>query len=94
VRIAGKVQAVENGIAYLSFDGHIAGKHVGTASEGRKGQPLSSEAKLIGGVGAYDTERGRMFSLTFIFDGRFRNYPPYDNPASRYGAVVEWRHTR
>ena len=59
-----------------------------------KGQPLSSEAKLIGGVGAYDTERGRMLSLTFIFDGRFRNYPPYDNPASRYGAVVEWRHTR
>jgi hypothetical protein len=94
VRIAGKVQAVENGIAYLSFKGNIAGKHVGTASEGREGQPLSSEAKLIGGVGAYDTKEGRMLSLTLVFDGHFRNYPPYDNPPSRYGAVVEWRHAR
>jgi hypothetical protein len=92
VRIAGKVQSVENGIAYLTFAGQIAGKHTGTANEGRKGQPLSSKAKLIGGVGSYDTKAGRMLSLTFVFDGRFRNYPPYDNPASRYGAVVEWRH--
>jgi hypothetical protein len=94
VRIAGKVQAVENGIARLTFAGEIAGKHVGTASEGRKGQMLSSDAKLIGGAGSYDTKAGRLLSLTFVFDGRFRNYPPYDKPGSRYGAVVQWRHTR
>jgi hypothetical protein len=94
VRIAGKVQVVGNGIAYLIFEGQIAGKHVGTASEGRKGQPLSSEARLIGGVGSYDTKARRMLSLTFVFDGRFRNYPPYDKAAARYGAVVEWRQAR
>jgi hypothetical protein len=32
---------------------------------------------------------GRLLSLTLVFDGRFRNYPPYDAPA-RFGAVVEW----
>jgi hypothetical protein len=90
VRIEGRVQAVDNGVAYLTFQGEIAGKHVGTASEGREGQPLSSEAKLIAGAGSYDTKAGCMLSVTLVFDGRFRNYPPYDNPASRYGAVVEW----
>jgi hypothetical protein len=93
VRIAGKVQAVENGIVYLSYEGRISGKHLGTASEGREGQPLFSEAKLIGGVGSYDTKEGCMLSLTLVFDGRFRNYSPYDAP-SRYGAVVEWRKVR
>ena len=32
---------------------------------------------------------GRLLSLTLVFDGRFRNYAPYDAPA-RFGAVVEW----
>ena len=32
---------------------------------------------------------GKMLSLTLVFDGRFRNYAPYDSPA-RFGAVVEW----
>src|SRR5262249_12607933 len=76
VRIAGKVQAVENSIAYLTYQGEIAGKHVGTASEGRKGQPLSSEAKLIGGVGAYEPQAARMVSLTLVLDGGFCGFLP------------------
>lgn len=91
VRIAGKVEDVKNGMALLSFRGEIAGKHVGTANEGREGQSLYSEAKLIGGVASYDTKARHLLSLTLVFDGRFRNYPPYDNPPSRYAAVVDWR---
>jgi hypothetical protein len=37
----------------------------------------------------YDVKSGRLLALTLVFDGRFRNYAPYDAPA-RFGAVVEW----
>lgn len=32
-----------------------------------------------------------MLSLTLVWEGFFRNYPPYHEPPSRYGAAVEWR---
>ena len=57
--------------------------------EGKAGKQCSSEAKLLGGVSAYEIESGRMLSLTLVFDGQFRNYAPYDAPA-RFGAVIEW----
>ena len=31
-----------------------------------------------------------LLSLLLLGDGRYRNYPPYDNVV-RYGSVVEWR---
>jgi hypothetical protein len=37
---------------------------------------------------------GRLLSLTLVYDGQFRNYPPYDHPPARFGAVVEWAHER
>ena len=89
VRLAGRVERVEGGVAHLSYAGEIAATHVGTKDEGMAGQRCSSEAKLLGGVGVYDVKAGRMRSLTLVYDGRFRNYPPYDAPA-RFGAVVEW----
>jgi hypothetical protein len=90
VRLTGKVDAVQNGIASLSFEGEIAGTHYGTADEGKAGNKISSEAKLLSGVGSYDVKARRMLSLTLVWDGRSRNWAPYDDPPTRFGAVVEW----
>ncbi len=89
VRLAGRVEKVEGGVATLSYEGEIAATHVGTKDEGKQGKRCSSEAKLLGGVGAFDVKPGRLLSVTLVFDGRFRNDAPYDSPA-RFGAVVEW----
>jgi hypothetical protein len=91
VRLTGSVGTIRDGVASLRFEGQIAGVHHGTANEARKGQQCSSEARLLGGRGTYDVRDGRMLSLTLVWDGAFRNYPPYHEPPSRYGAVVEWR---
>jgi hypothetical protein len=84
VRLTGRVRSVEDEIAYVTYEGKIAGAHKTQA-----GKVCRGEASLTG-VGAYDTKGGRMLSLTFVFDGTYRNVPPYDQPA-KYGAVVEWR---
>jgi hypothetical protein len=89
VRLVGRVETVEGGVARLSYAGGIAATHVGTTNEGKAGKTCSSEAKLLGGVAAYDVAARRLRSLTLVYDGRFRNYLPYDAPA-RFGAVVEW----
>jgi hypothetical protein len=94
VRLSGTVRSVRDGVAHLSFEGRIAGVHHGTESEARKGQQCSSEARLLGGVGRYDVRTGAMLSLTLVWEGAFRNYPPYHEPPSRFGAVVEWRSRR
>lgn len=89
VRLAGRVEKLEGGIAYLSYEGHIAATHQGTKNEARAGQHCSSAAELLGGVGVYDVKASRLLSLTLVFAGQFRNYAPYDSPAP-FGAVVEW----
>jgi hypothetical protein len=89
VRLTGQVEKVEDGVAYLSYEGDIAATHLGTKNEGKEGKQCSSSAKLLGGVGACDVKTGRLQSLILVYDGRFRNFAPYDAPA-RFGAVVEW----
>jgi hypothetical protein len=89
VRLAGRVEKVDGGIAYLTYEGDIAATHRGTKDEGKEGKQCSSAAQLLGGVGTFDVKSGRLLALTLVFDGRFRNYAPYDSPA-RFGAVVEW----
>src|SRR5262249_30614618 len=81
VRLAGRVEKVEGGIATLAYEGEIAATHRGTKSEAREGKECSSAATLLGGVGVYDVTSGRLRALTLVFDGRFRNYAPYDTPA-------------
>lgn len=92
VRLAGRVEKVEGGIAYLAYEGNIAATHHGTKNEGKEGKKCSAQAKLLGGVGAHDVKSGRLLSLTLVFDGLFRNYAPYDDPPGRFGAVIEWSH--
>ena len=90
VRLAGHVESVEAGIAHLRYEGHIAAVHHGTRDEGKEGNQVSSEATLLGGVGNWDVDSGRLISLTLVYDGRYRNWAPYDDPPGRFGAVVEW----
>jgi hypothetical protein len=98
VRLAGKVRAVRHGIAYLSFEGHIAGTHVWPREAGPPlaGKSFRSEMKLLAGVGAYDLKAGELLSLTLVFDGRAGDPETLRRPGpdGRYGAVVQWRHDR
>lgn len=89
VRLSCRVEKVEGGVGYLAYEGEFAATHIGTKNEGKEGKRCSSSAKLLGGVGIYDMKSGRLQALTLVYDGRFRNYAPYDAPA-RFGAVVEW----
>ena len=85
VRLVGRVKSVEDGVAYLTYEGQIAGSHETQSNRGL----CHGQAKLSG-VGRFDTRSRRMVALTLVFDGVFRNVPPYDRPAN-YSAVVEWR---
>lgn len=91
VRLTGRVERVRDGIAELAYEGRLAGTHHGTANEGKLGNKVQSEANLLAGVGSHDVKARQMRSLTLVFDGRWRNWAPYDDPPSRFGAVVEWR---
>jgi hypothetical protein len=86
VQFSGKVQSVEDGIAYLTYEGRISGFHETQSNKGK----CHGEAMLIG-VGVYDVKNGRMLSMTLVFDGVFRGVKPYNQPA-KYSAVVEWKH--
>jgi hypothetical protein len=85
VRLIGKVKSVQNGIAYLAYEGEISGSHNTQSNKGL----CHGEAKLMG-VGRYDIKAGRMLALTWVFDGVFRAVQPYDKPA-KYSGVIEWR---
>jgi RNA polymerase sigma factor (sigma-70 family) len=91
IRLTGRVQTVENGIAYLLYDGEIAGHRM-------LGQDtvLGGEAKLVG-VGAFDMEARKMLSLTLVWEGTYyQDATPIKEttPRRSSGAVVEWRRTR
>ncbi len=91
VEIVGEVRKIVDGVATLSFTGHIAGTHHGTKNEAKLGNQISAEARLLGGVGQYDTKAAQLGALTLVFDGQWRGWAPYDKTTSRFGAVVEWR---
>jgi hypothetical protein len=98
VRLAGKVRSVRHGIAYLNFEGHIAGTHVWPREAGPalSGKSLRSEMQLLAGVGAYDVKAGKLLSLTLVFEGRAGDPDKLRTPGpdGRYGAVVAWRRDR
>jgi hypothetical protein len=92
-QLAGKVASVRAGVAHLVYRGHLAGTHHGMRSEGRLGQQLSSDLKMIGGVGTCDLRSGRMLSLTWVWDGSYTTFftPPDRGDLARFAMVVEWR---
>jgi hypothetical protein len=88
VQFMGKMESVEDGIAYLTYEGRIKGYHETQSNKGK----CHSEATLTG-VGAFDVKNSRMLSMTLVFEGVFRGVKPYNQPA-KYSAVVEWRGER
>jgi len=88
VRFTGKVETVADGIAYLSYEGRIAGDHQSVHKF-----VWSSSARVRAGVGAFDVKSGTMLSMTLVFEGERRNskyFAPTDRP-EKFGAVLEWR---
>lgn len=86
--MVGQVDRVAGGVAYLSFRGRIAGTHV-WQFDPHKGKKIHAEVELHG-LGTCEEKSGKLLSITLIGYGRYRNYPPYDEPEA-YGAVVQWR---
>jgi hypothetical protein len=85
VRLIGKVQKLENGIAYLTYEGDIAGSHNTQSNRG-----LCHGKATLTGVGRWDLKTQKLLAVTLVFDGVFRNVKPYDQPV-KYSGVVEWR---
>jgi hypothetical protein len=85
--LRGKVERVRKGVAYLSYTGSISGVHV-FQIEPNKGKKIYADVKFRG-TGTADAKTGKLLTLLLVGDGRFRNYPPYDDE-SKYGVVVEW----
>lgn len=83
VEFAGKVLLVEGDLAYLGFQGTIAGNHKTQAKK-----TTQSTAKLVG-AGVFDLKTSELRSMTWVFDGTFRGPVPYDQPHN-YHAVAEW----
>lgn len=97
VKLAGKVEKVDNGVATLSFGGDIAGVHVAAGqnasglSPGTPKPRYGGEARLTG-LARYDTTKRGMQTLTFVFEGSYRHRLPAD--PRPMAAVVEWRRAR
>lgn len=89
--LKGKVESVSNGIAYLSFEGKIAGSHQGEF-EPNVGKRTQSEVKLTG-VGTCEAKTGKLLTITLLGDGTHRGFPPYDE-AQRFGSITEWKRTK
>jgi hypothetical protein len=85
-RLSGTVERVRDGVAYLSFEGDIAGEHT-WEFDPHKGKKIRASMKLTG-VGTADAKSGELQSITLVGDGRYR---PISGDESKYGAVVEWR---
>jgi hypothetical protein len=86
VSLAGRVKSVEGGLAYLTYEGTIAGAHETQSNKGK----CRGEATLTG-VGVYDVGGRRLLSLVWVFDGIYRGPPPSDKVPLPYCGVVEWR---
>ncbi len=82
------VERVAGDVVYLGFRGRITGVHTWPFPP-HKGKKIHAEMTLAG-VGTCERKTGKLLSLLLLGDGRYRNYPPYDQVV-RYGAVVEWR---
>jgi hypothetical protein len=84
VQITGRVQAVDNDVAYLAYEGRISR----AADKDYRGVDM----KLVG-AGAYDGKARQMLSLTWVLDGT-SHHPAGLDPGLPLGGIVEWRRER
>ena len=84
VRLAGRVRAVEGGVARLAYEGTIAAAHT------YEGKVSRAEARLTG-AGTCEVTSGRLLSFLLVSEGTYRMAPPYDKDLRPTAAAVEWR---
>ncbi len=84
--IRAAVVSVEDGVATLAYRGSLAATHESPYHKGK----FSAAATDVRGAATFDVKNGRMLSLTLIFDGTYRDFPPDDKEAVTV-AGVEWR---
>jgi hypothetical protein len=82
----GRVKSMEGSIASLTYEGTIAGSHETQSNKGK----CRGEARLVG-VGTCDVKTGRLLSLVWVFDGKYRPPKASDKQVLPYSGVVEWR---
>jgi hypothetical protein len=82
VELRGRVRAVVQNEAWIGFHGVIKASHL---YEGKRNH---GEAK-IRGLASYNFETKRMMFISFVLEGTFRGFPPYDEPR-QIAAVAQW----
>ena len=85
-RLTANVDRVQNGIADSVAPGRFETLH---HRDNDPKLPIHAEAS-VEGVGFFETKSRGMRSLLLVFEGSFRNMPPYDKPQAS-SAVVEWK---
>ena len=85
VSFVGRVKSLQEGIAYLTYEGTISGSHETQSNKGK----CHGEARLFG-VGRYDTKARRLLSLVWVFEGTYRPPKANEKAALPYSGVVVW----
>jgi len=84
--LRGTVVSVANGVAKIKLTGRWETLHL---RDGQAKFPVRTAASAEG-VAFFDAGMKEMRSLLMVFDGEYRNVPPWDKPQAT-AAVVEWR---
>ncbi len=86
VHITGKVHALRDDTAIVTYRGQIAAVHRHLYQKDRTNRCTAR----IEGVAEYNLKTRQLRALALVFDGVFHNFPPYDGPAQPIVAGVEW----
>ena len=85
VAMAGQVQRVKDGIATISYIGHISAQHTNPFNK----KYTYTYKAVMHGVGTYDIAKKEMVSLLWVFEGQNRLIQ--ETTLHPLAAVVEWR---
>jgi hypothetical protein len=83
VRLGARVEAVEDGVARLGYEGRIASEHRVA------GQSVSVQETILTGEGVYDIEGKTMRALMLVGSGTLR-WPEAPAKVVAFDALVEW----
>ena len=84
VRFFGKVVGQDDGVVRINYSGEIAATR-------KRGPEHASHGKMqFFGVGTYHQRDQKLGSVTWVSEGTYRGYPPWDKPR-KTEALVEWR---
>ena len=85
--VTGQVARVKDGVATLTYSGVLAAVHRHPFQKER----TNSARVRLRGYGLYDVEKKEMRELTWVFEGTYRTFQPYDKEEIPLVALAEWR---